>query len=67
MKRITMILLSAVMIFALVSCGQPADGGDMEGNVQTAETVNLSELPEDCELIPFEKFKEGFAFISNTN
>ena len=67
MKRITMILLSAVMIFALVSCGQPADGGDMEGNSQTAETVNLSELPEDCELIPFEKFKEGFAFISNTN
>jgi len=67
MKRITMILLSAVMIFALASCGEPADGGDMEGNVQTAETVNLSELPEDCELIPFEKFKEGFAFISNTN
>lgn len=70
MIRKIVLLLITVMIMCFASaCGEPSDGDGtgMEYDATTAETVNLSVLPEDITLVPFEKFKEGFAFVSNTN
>ena len=70
MKRIIlMMLVSIMMCFVLTSCGEPTDGDgtDMQWDPKTADSVNLAELPKGAQMIPLEKFKEGFAFISNTN
>lgn len=52
-----------------MSCGNISGGGGSDTGLdpKTAESVDLSILPGKCELIPFEKFKEGFAFVTNTN
>lgn len=55
MKRILTLIFAVVMMFSLASCGEPAD------------TVNLAELPKGAQMIPFEQFKSGFAFVSNAN
>lgn len=69
MKKIIALIFSVMMMFALTACGEPADGDgtDMQWDTKTADSVNLAELPKGAQMIPLEKFKEGFAFISNTN
>lgn len=67
MKKIVTLIFAVMMMFALASCGEPTDGDDMQWDPKTADSVNLSELPKGAQMIPFEEFKEGFAFISNTN
>jgi len=65
MKKTAVILLAIVMTFAVAGCG--SGSGSIPSQMETPEAVNLAELPEGCDLIPYDKFKEGFAFVSNTN
>lgn len=67
MKKIIALIFSVMMMFALTACGEPADGTDMRWDPKTADSVNLAELPKGAQMIPLEKFKDGFAFVSNTN
>lgn len=70
MKKIGIVMISMMLMFSVTACGDPADGDgtDMQWDPKVSEeTVNLAELPEDCELVPFEQFKEGFSFVSGTN
>lgn len=34
---------------------------------QEVEPVSLAVLPEDCELVPFDVFKEGFSLVANVS
>ncbi|MDO5415222.1 MAG: hypothetical protein Q4F78_07130 [Bacillota bacterium] len=69
MKKIIALIFFVMIVFTLASCGEPADGDgtDMQWDPKTADTVNLAELPKGAQMIPFEQFKKGFAFVSNTN
>lgn len=67
MKRIIALLFTVMVMLFLASCGEPTDGDDMQWDPKTADSVNLAELPKGAQMIPFEQFKEGFAFVSNTN
>ncbi len=67
MKRVIALLFTVMIMLFLASCGEPADGDDMQWDPKTADTVNLAELPKGAQMIPFEQFKSGFAFVSNTN
>lgn len=68
-KKLIVILITGMIMCFITACGEPSDGDGkgIEYDAATAETVNLSILPEDITLVPFEEFKEGFAFVSNTN
>lgn len=62
-RNLSIIFIIVLLLCFLTACGE----SDTEWNQKTGETVNLTVLPEGVELVPFEKFKEGFAFVSNTN
>lgn len=68
-KRLFVLLMAMTLAIFMAACGEPADGDDMEytDNSSTEiEAVDLSVLPEDAELVPYEDFKTGFAMISQT-
>jgi len=68
-RKTVILILAAMLLCFTAACGQSSDedSSDMRVDPKTADSVNLSRLPENCDLIPFDKFKEGFAFVSNTN
>lgn len=73
-KRLIGVLIC--IVFCLAACGSTKDGDDKvyeepvhdaEEVEEDTEGVNLMNLPENCELVPFEKFKEGFAVVCNAS
>ena len=59
-RRLVLIFVAAMLMCFITACGAASDGNDSgtEYEASTAETVKLSVLPEEAELVPFEKFKE---------
>lgn len=68
-RKILVMLLTVLTMCFITACGGSADGNGSgtEYEASTADTVSLSILPEKAELVPFKRFKEGFAFVSDTN
>lgn len=68
-RKILIVLLTVLTMCIITACGGVAEGNGSgtEHKASTADTVSLSILPEEAELVPFERFKEGFAFVSDTN
>lgn len=68
-RKLVLIFGTVMLMCFMTACGGAAGGNDSgtKYEASTADTVKLSVLPKEAELVPFEKFKEGFAFVSNTN
>lgn len=68
-KKLFILIMAMVMALAMTACGGSSGGDDVEyteDSYSEIEAVDLSVLPEDAELVPYEDFKTGFAMISQT-
>lgn len=72
MKRFTIFLLVAVMIFSLTACGKSNDTAADTSAKGPTYTVDVPELdpnisPDDYPLIPFDEFEAAFVNLKAAN
>ena len=69
MKKITALFLSMILLLSMAmftGCGDQAPAEEAQAS-STGEAVDLYVLPDGCDLVPHEQFKEGFALLCDTS